>query len=127
MFEAHPRQKGVKMCNLCNLEKTSIAIADPTTSLNKRSEILQRCRHRDKLVLANNLSRQRRKRLVNSSYEVLDPVTESEENALELANPVFQNPVVNEEVDQRGEQESSTPDVRRVRPLRKEQIDYSFY
>ena len=60
MFEVHPRQKGEKMCNLCNLEKTSIAIADPSISLNKRSEILQRCRHRDKLVLANNLSRHRR-------------------------------------------------------------------
>ena len=53
---AKPQKKGELICSLCNIEKTQIAIANPSTSLNKRSEILQRCRHRDKLVLSNNLS-----------------------------------------------------------------------
>ena len=125
MFEVNPRQKGEKMCNLCNLEKTSIAIADPTTSLNKRSEILQRCRHRDKLVLANNLSQHRRRTFGSSRPEVLDPVRESEEPGLEVN-------VVTEDAERIGareqDHEEELSDVRSARPLRKERVDYrSFY
>ena len=48
-----PKKKGEKICKLCNLEKTLIAIGPPNL-LNRRNEILQRCRHKDRLVLSNN-------------------------------------------------------------------------
>jgi len=51
-----PKRKGENMCQLCNLEKTLIAICPPN-QLNERSEILQRCRHKDALVLSNNYRR----------------------------------------------------------------------
>ena len=41
----------VRTCQLCLLEKTLISLADPTKSLNKRSEIVSKCRHRDKMLL----------------------------------------------------------------------------
>ena len=41
----------VRMCHLCLLEKTSISLADPKKTLNKRNEIISKCRHRDKLLL----------------------------------------------------------------------------
>ena len=50
-----PRRKGEKICGLCNTEKTLIAAGDPAILLNKRSEIMERCRHRDSLVLTNNV------------------------------------------------------------------------
>ena len=33
------------------MEKTHIAVGDPAIILNKRGEIIERCRHRDALVL----------------------------------------------------------------------------
>ena len=40
-------------CELCLLEKTFILQADKNTSLNKRHEIISKCRHRDRLLLKN--------------------------------------------------------------------------
>ena len=40
-------------CNLCLEEKTSIMFADKKTSLNKRTEIMQKCRHREDHLLKN--------------------------------------------------------------------------
>ena len=40
-------------CNLCLEEKTSIMFADKKTSLNKRTEIMQKCRHREEHLLKN--------------------------------------------------------------------------
>ena len=51
-----PRRKGDKICRLCNTEKTHIAIGDPSILLNKRNELMNRCRHKDSLVLTNDLS-----------------------------------------------------------------------
>ena len=45
--------KKVRMCQLCLLEKTCIATADPRKALNKRNEIISKCRHRDKMLLKN--------------------------------------------------------------------------
>ena len=42
-----------KRCQLCILEKTFILLANEKTSLNKRHEILNKCKHRDKLLLMN--------------------------------------------------------------------------
>ena len=41
-----------RMCNLCLTEKTLIAVADPTSSLNVREEIIAKCRHRKKWLLS---------------------------------------------------------------------------
>ena len=43
----------VRKCQLCLLEKTHIALADPKRTLNKRTEIVAKCRHRDKMLLKN--------------------------------------------------------------------------
>ena len=40
-------------CNLCNAEKTSILLAKQGSTLNKRTEILAKCRHRAKFLLSN--------------------------------------------------------------------------
>ena len=42
---------GSKRCDLCLTEKLLIAKADPRTLLNKRPEIVSKCRHRNKFTL----------------------------------------------------------------------------
>ena len=42
---------GSKPCDLCLTEKLLIAKADPRTLLNKRPEIVSKCRHRNKFTL----------------------------------------------------------------------------
>ena len=49
--KAVPYTRGSKRCNLCLTEKLLIAKADPRTLLNKRSEIVSKCRHRNKFTL----------------------------------------------------------------------------
>ena len=44
---------GAGFCDLCISEKTAILLADPKRSLNKRSEILEMCRHRARYKLGN--------------------------------------------------------------------------
>ena len=44
---------GAKHCDLCLTEKTTIAMADPKTTLNSRSELLYMCKHKPKYLLAN--------------------------------------------------------------------------
>ena len=50
---AAPYKCGSKRCDLCLTEKMVIATADPTTSLNKRSELVSFCRHRAKFRCSN--------------------------------------------------------------------------
>jgi hypothetical protein len=45
---AAPYKCGARRCDLCLTEKMVIATADPTTMLNKRSELVSTCRHRAK-------------------------------------------------------------------------------
>ena len=45
--------KKVRTCHLCLMEKKPISLADPTKTLNKRNEIVAKCRHRDKVLLKN--------------------------------------------------------------------------
>ena len=45
--------KESKFCSLCQAEKTFIAYADHFSTLNERSEILNKCRHRRKFLLMN--------------------------------------------------------------------------
>ena len=49
--KASPYICGSKHCDLCLTEKLLIAKADPRTLLNKRSEIVSKCRHRNKFTL----------------------------------------------------------------------------
>ena len=44
---------GSRRCDLCLVEKTVIALAEPKTTLNSRSEILSKCRHKTKFCLSN--------------------------------------------------------------------------
>ena len=43
---------GAKFCDVCLTEKTYIMLAEPKESLNIRSEILNKCRHKSKFMLA---------------------------------------------------------------------------
>ena len=52
-----PRERGDRYCQLCLSEKAFILRSDPELTLNKRSELLRRCRHRDSLMLSNFYSR----------------------------------------------------------------------
>ncbi len=45
---ASPYKCGTRRCDVCLSEKMVIAMADPTTMLNKRAEIVSTCRHRAK-------------------------------------------------------------------------------
>ena len=44
---------GTRRCNLCTTEKLLIAQSDPLTTLNKRSEIISKCRHENEFYLKN--------------------------------------------------------------------------
>ena len=51
MSKASTYKPSTKVCNLCNLEKTIILISDENL-LNKRSELMNKCRHRKKFLLS---------------------------------------------------------------------------
>ena len=51
--KASPYQNGSKRCSLCLMEKFYIINADNNTSLNKRSELVSKCRHENKFYLSN--------------------------------------------------------------------------
>ena len=48
---ASPYMCGTRKCDLCITEKLLIAKAEPGTILNKRSELVAKCRHRNKFTL----------------------------------------------------------------------------
>ena len=48
---AKPYSSGAMHCQLCLAEKLTILWADPDTMLNKRSELVAKCRHRNKYKL----------------------------------------------------------------------------
>ena len=48
---AKPYSSGAMHCQLCLAEKLAILWADPDTTLNKRSELVAKCRHRNKCKL----------------------------------------------------------------------------
>ena len=53
--KAFPYSNGQKNCDLCAIEKTSISLSDPTTTLNSRNEIYHKCRQKTKFKLSNFL------------------------------------------------------------------------
>ena len=52
----NPYTRGGQDCSLCLTEKATIARGDPNIMLNKRSEIMKKCRHRLPHMLTNFLS-----------------------------------------------------------------------
>ena len=46
-----PYKCGTRRCDLCLTEKTFILRSDPEYALNKRSELVSKCRHRTKFLL----------------------------------------------------------------------------
>ena len=50
---AKPYPGGGGVCSLCLMEKTFIVRGEPATSLNKRSEIMAKCRHKEPHYLSN--------------------------------------------------------------------------
>ena len=48
-----PYKCGSRSCDLCLSEKYFILTADPLACINKNSELLQKCRHRNKFKLGN--------------------------------------------------------------------------
>ena len=49
-----PRARGDRDCSLCTTEKVNIDRGDPEVLLNRRSEIMKKCIHKDKLMLQQN-------------------------------------------------------------------------
>ena len=48
-----PYKCGTRICDLCLSEKFFILTADPLNCINRNSELLQKCRHRNKFKLGN--------------------------------------------------------------------------
>ena len=53
MKKAMLYRPGASYCDLCVSEKVQILLADPRSSLNKRTEILETCRHRHRFKLGS--------------------------------------------------------------------------
>ena len=51
--KAFPYKCGTRRCDLCLAEKVCIILAEPKGLINKRTELLSRCRHRNKYIIAN--------------------------------------------------------------------------
>ena len=51
--EAAPYRCGARICSLCLAEKLQIIKAKPERLLNKRSELISKCRHKNKFWLKN--------------------------------------------------------------------------
>ena len=50
---ATPNKCGTRHCDLCLTEKYVIACADQKHLLNKRTEIISKCRYRNKCLIKN--------------------------------------------------------------------------
>ena len=53
LSQARPYSNVTKKCNLCMLEKFYIICKPKLASLNKRSELISKCRHMAKYLLGN--------------------------------------------------------------------------
>ena len=50
---ASPYKCGMRKCDLCLSEKVAIVRASPNGLLNKRTELVSKCRHRNKFIIGN--------------------------------------------------------------------------
>ena len=53
MAKTKSYQPGSRSFDLCTTEKLKILISDPEKTLNKRTEVTNKCRHRTKFKLGN--------------------------------------------------------------------------
>ena len=53
MKKAQAYRNGSKRCNLCLTEKLAIIEGEPNKILNKRAELVSKCRHENKFYLSN--------------------------------------------------------------------------
>ena len=51
--KSNPYINGTKKCNLCTTEKLHIINSDNNNTINKRSELISKCRHENKYYLIN--------------------------------------------------------------------------
>ena len=51
--KAFPYKCGTRRCDLCLAEKVCIIRTEPKGLINKRTELLSRCHHRNKYIIAN--------------------------------------------------------------------------
>ena len=51
--ESTPYQCGTRKCDICLSEKMFILLADPKHTINKHTELMQKCRHVNKYKLSN--------------------------------------------------------------------------
>ena len=118
--QVQPRRKGEKICRLCNTEKTQIVIGDPDVLLNKRHEIMQRCRHRDNLVLTNDLSSLRPPSVVAARRDmVYPPRGEEDDGGGPSREGLRSNPA--------SQSSQSASPSRPDRETRRPRVDYSKY
>ena len=55
--KAHNYKNGDKYCDLCATEKTLIALGEPETMLNKRTEIFRKCTKMNDFKLSHFLKK----------------------------------------------------------------------
>ena len=86
---AAPYSKETQKCQLCLTEKALISLADSSASLNKRNEIVGKCRHRDKFLLKHWSFFYNSPTPLPSSNQYL-PVTDRDYPAPYINHPAFQ-------------------------------------
>ena len=77
-----PYQGGGRTCELCLMEKTLIARSDRMTSLNRRNEVMTKCRHRMPFFLDNH-------------HGMTTPATSEDEEDELLSQPLPDSPIMN--------------------------------
>ena len=65
--KAQAYRNGSKRCNLCLTEKLAIIDGEPNKLLNKRSELVSKCRHENKFYLSNYKTSYKDESLVRSA------------------------------------------------------------
>ena len=78
-----------KTCHLCQTEATLILLMDKKTSINKREEIMSKCRHRDKNLLANFVTSQQPVHPVDQQtrFQVDQPAEDEEDKPQHSRRP----------------------------------------
>ena len=81
-----PYKCGTRQCDLCLSEKLLIASSDPSSLLNKHSELISSCRHRSKFRCSNQIHKIPR---VDTLYNhiIQDPSVKGHHLSLDLAPP----------------------------------------
>ena len=84
-----PRGRGDRYCNLCLSEKVFILRGNQDLLLNKRSELMQRCRHRDRLMLENfySITSKRERAVGRRQGGMLLRIEEEEEEGEDTGGP----------------------------------------